>query len=71
MSTRTQQLFKSEQRKIDKDPETRLRLARYERERRMGMKAVNVMLEAVSPNATTMRGDDVILGGPGAPGFDD
>lgn len=51
MSTRTQQLFKSEQRKLDKIIETRLRLARYERERRMGMKAVkdaNVMIEAVS-----------------------
>lgn len=48
MSTRTQQLYKSEQRKLDKLPETRLRLARYERERRMGFKAANAMLEAVA-----------------------
>lgn len=48
MSTRTQQLFKSAQRKIDKGPETRLRLARFERERRMGMKLASVILEAVS-----------------------
>jgi hypothetical protein len=52
MSTRTQQLFKSEQRKLDKIIETRLRLARYERERRMGMKAANVMLEAVARNVS-------------------
>lgn len=39
MSTRTQQLFKSAQRKIDKILETRLRLARELREKRMARKS--------------------------------
>lgn len=57
MSTRTQQLYKSEQRKLDKLPETRLRLARYERERRMGFKAANAMLETVPRNVSEQQID--------------
>lgn len=37
MSTRTQQLFKSAQRKLDKVLETRVRLARELRHKRMGL----------------------------------
>lgn len=42
-----QQLFKSTQRKIDNLAETRLRLARCLRERRMGEKAVREVLAEV------------------------
>lgn len=47
MSTRIQQLFKSEQRKLDKLLETRLRLARCLREQRMGDKAAHELLAKV------------------------
>lgn len=45
---KAQQLYKSEQRKLDKLAETRYRLARCLREQRMGFKAANLMLEAVA-----------------------
>lgn len=45
MSTRTQQLFKSAQRKIDKILETRVKLARELREKRVARKSVMVAWE--------------------------
>jgi hypothetical protein len=47
---RSQQLYKSEQRKLEKLMETRLRLARCLREQRMGDKAAHEMLEAIERN---------------------
>ncbi len=47
---RLQQLYKSTRRKIDDLPAVRVRLARFERERRMGFKMANVMLESVALN---------------------
>lgn len=44
---KAQQLYKSEQRKLDKLMETRLRLARCLREQRMGEKAVREVLAEV------------------------
>jgi len=49
---RTQQLFKSHQRKIDDLPMVRLMLARCLRDQRMGFKAAGVMLDAVARNAS-------------------
>ena len=47
---RLQQLFKSTQRKLDTMPDVRKRLARFERERRMGHKMASVMLESMARN---------------------
>ena len=41
MSARMQQLYKSEQRKLDKIMETRVRLARFLREQRLAKKAAS------------------------------
>ena len=67
---RLQQLFKSTQRKIDDLPAVRKRLARFERERRMGFKMANVMIESVARDVHRDQ-TDIVLGGPGSPGYDE
>lgn len=58
MSARMQQLYKSTQRKIDTIQDVRKRLARFERERRMGFEAANMLIEGLAKNlnAQEMQG---------------
>lgn len=59
MSIRIQQLYKSQMHKLDKLPDTRRRLARYERENRMGAKAAGVLLDAVARNVVNRDNGDL------------
>lgn len=59
MSIRLQQLYKSQMHKLDKLSDTRRRLARYERENRMGAKAAGELLDAIARNVIKLDSPSV------------